>query len=94
MTTIADQPQDSPAIHDEPPAPPKPAAVCRPRSRRGRMALWPNHITIIPARMKHYVLGALDAGADDGEIAETTGLELRQVAAIREHYGISAVVIS
>ena len=34
-------------------------------------------------RMKRWVLGALEAGSDDEEIAEHTGLDCEQVAAIR-----------
>ena len=56
---------------------------CQPRRQRRTDldAAWPNAIAIVPAPMKRYVLGAFKAGADDDEIAETTGLDLAQVAA-------------
>jgi hypothetical protein len=55
---------------------------------------WDTTIAVVPDRMKRYVLRAFKAGADDGEIAEATGLDCEQVTAIRSHFGISAVVIS
>lgn len=65
-----------------------------PRSRRASTSrAWPNTIAIVPGPMNQYVLHALKAGADDGEIAETTGLDCEQVTAIRDHFGISAAVI-
>ena len=54
--------------------------------RRSISRAWPNTIAIVSAPMKRYVLGAFKAGADDDEIAETTGLDLEQVAAIRDHF--------
>jgi hypothetical protein len=61
---------------------------CQPRRQR-RTDLdtaWPNNVAIVPALMKRYVLGAFKAGADDDEIAESTGLDLEQAAAIRDHF--------
>jgi hypothetical protein len=64
------------------------------QTRRSTSRAWPNTIAIVPGPMKQYVLRAFRAGADDGEIAETTGLDCEQVTAIRDHFGINAVVIS
>ncbi|MFZ0712629.1 hypothetical protein [Mycobacterium sp.] len=45
---------------------------------------WPNDIAVVDKRIKRYVLKAFWDGADDDEIAEATGLDVDQVAAIRE----------
>jgi hypothetical protein len=48
-----------------------------------RYPSWPDHVALVGDRIKRYVLGAFKAGADDEEIAESTGMDLEQVAAIR-----------
>jgi hypothetical protein len=47
------------------------------------LPLWPDNVALVANRVKHWVLGALKAGADDEEIAEATGLDCEQAAAIR-----------
>ncbi len=44
---------------------------------------WPNTVALVPDRTKRLILAALKAGSDDEEIAEATGLDGEQVAAIR-----------
>jgi hypothetical protein len=97
MTSLPNQPQNSPT--PTPAEPPRRERRRLPRGQRRKLLSptpqrpWPNHITIIPASMKRYVLDALHAGADDDEIAETTGLEPWQVAGIQDYFGIAAVEI-
>ena len=45
---------------------------------------WPHNVALAPDRLKRAVIEALEAGCDDEEIAETTGLDVEQVAAIRD----------
>ncbi|MGO8767967.1 MAG: hypothetical protein ACLQIK_14480 [Mycobacterium sp.] len=47
------------------------------------MSRWPNTVALVPDRTKRLILAALKAGSDDEEIAEATGLDGEQVAAIR-----------
>jgi len=44
---------------------------------------WPDAVALVANQTKRWVLAALQAGADDEEIAEATGLDCDQVAAIR-----------
>jgi hypothetical protein len=44
---------------------------------------WPNSVALVDNSTKHYVLQALRTGVEEPKIADTTGLDVDQVAAIR-----------
>ena len=44
---------------------------------------WPDAVALVPNPIKNFVVRALKSGVDNAEIAEATGLDIEQVAAIR-----------